>query len=89
MQMTNPIFQDKAVRNAFTLCVDTNEIVQKELGRFTDASALGNRLLLANQTGLHRQPEDGRPSTSARPTPEKAKSLLDADGWWQAPTASG
>ena len=77
----DPILQDKAVREAFALGVDTQEIVNKELGPVTDkGEPLGNRMLLTNQDGY----KDNRNASDidySKSDPDKAKKLLDAAGW--------
>ena len=77
----NPILKDKAVRQAFLLGVDVQEIVNKEIGPVTDqGTPLGNRWLLTNQTGF----QDNRKTSTldfSKPDPDKAKQVLEDAGW--------
>ena len=77
----DPILQDKVVREAFALGVDTQEIVNKELAPITDKAApLGNRLLLTNQDG-YRDNRATMGNDYRTPDPDKAARLLTDDGW--------
>jgi len=70
----NAVLKDKVVRQAFALGVDTQEIVNKELGPVTDkGEPLGNRLLLTNQDG-YKDTARRRTSTTPRLIPTRRSS---------------
>jgi len=79
MNLKNPIFQDIKVRQAFALCMDRQDIVDKLIGP-VDAKAkpLNSLLLMSNQQGY--TPHLQQASLDKQDIP-KAKSLLESSGW--------
>jgi peptide/nickel transport system substrate-binding protein len=72
----DPLLAHKEVRQAIAYAIDRPALVQATVGQFSDkASVLGNRLLMANQTG-YEDHSDGY----AKQDIAKAKQLLESIG---------
>lgn len=75
---TDPILSSLPVRQAFTMALDRQEIVDQTVGQFSsDASVLQNRIYFNNQP----QYEDTAPEQYKEQNVEQAKQLLEGDGW--------
>lgn len=73
----NPILQDKAVRQAFALCIDRQEIVDTLVKPLNpDAVVLNNRIFFPFQSAYKDNSGD-----YAKQDIAKAKSTLEAAGW--------
>jgi len=77
LNFDNPLFQDKAVRQAFAQCIDRNEVVEK-LVRGVDPQArpLGSLLFTPDEADYEDVYSDKMPAD-----PTKAKQTLEAAGW--------
>ena len=74
-----PLFQDKAVREAFAYCVPRQDIVDKLIKPLNpDAVVLNNRLYYPFQTDLYKDNSGGKYD---KVDIAKAKSTLEAAGW--------
>ena len=81
LNFANPLFQDKAVRQAFAQCIDRNELVEK-LVRGVDPKArpLGSLLFTPDEVDYEDVYFDKMPGD-----PAKAKQTLEAAGWQLGP----
>ncbi|MGH3940077.1 MAG: ABC transporter family substrate-binding protein [Pseudonocardiaceae bacterium] len=77
----NPIFQDKAVRQAFAQCVDRDELVDKLVrGVDPQAQPLGSLLFTPDETDYEDFYSDKMPGD-----PSQAKQTLEGAGWALGP----
>jgi peptide/nickel transport system substrate-binding protein len=77
MNMKNPLFQDKAVREAFAACVDRQDIIDKLVGPVNpDATPLNSLIFMPNQVGY-----TDHFSQYGTFSVENSKSILEAGGW--------
>jgi peptide/nickel transport system substrate-binding protein len=75
--MANPILAEAAVRQAFALCINRQEIVDTTIGPLSsDAAVLNNRIFLSNQNGYVDNSGD-----YAAQDITQAQSILEAAGW--------
>ena len=75
---TDPILSSLAVRQAFTMALDRQEIVDQTVGQFSsDAEVLENRIYFNNQP----QYQDTAPEEYKEQNVEQARALLEGDGW--------
>ncbi|QNG37756.1 ABC transporter family substrate-binding protein [Geodermatophilaceae bacterium NBWT11] len=75
---TTPVLSSLAVRQAFTMALDRQEIVDQTVGQFSsDAEVLQNRIYFNNQP----QYQDTAPEEYKEQNVEQAKALLESDGW--------
>jgi len=75
---TTPVLSSLAVRQAFTMALDLQEIVDQTVGQFSsDAEVLQNRIYFNNQP----QYQDTAPDEYKEQNVEQAKALLESDGW--------
>ena len=75
---TDPVLSSLAVRQAFTMALDRQEIVDQTVGQFSsDAEVLQNRIYFNNQP----QYEDTAPDEYKEQNTEGARALLEGDGW--------
>jgi peptide/nickel transport system substrate-binding protein len=73
----DPLLKHKEIRQAIAMAIDRQKVVDGTVGQFSDkASVLGNRLLVANQTGY----KDNAPAEYKTQNIAKAKSLLESVG---------
>jgi len=75
---TTPVLSSLAVRQAFTMALDRQEIVDQTVGQFSsDAEVLQNRIYFNNQP----QYQDTAPEEYKEQNTAQAKELLESDGW--------
>jgi glutathione transport system substrate-binding protein len=75
---TKPNMKDVKFRQAISMAIDRNAIVQKTVGQVSSsAKPLNNRIFVANQPGY----QDNAPSQYNSANPKKALSLLKSDGY--------
>jgi peptide/nickel transport system substrate-binding protein len=74
--VADPLLAHKEIRQAIAYAIDRNALVNATVGQFSDkAGVLGNRLIMANQTGYEDHSGD-----YAKQDIAKAKSLLEGIG---------
>ncbi|MGY1748421.1 ABC transporter family substrate-binding protein [Modestobacter sp. SYSU DS0511] len=79
---TDPILSSLPVRQAFTMALDRQEIVDQTVGQFSsDAEVLQNRIYFNNQP----QYQDTAPEQYKEQNTEQARALLESDGWVAGP----
>lgn len=77
LNFDNPIFQDKAVRQAFAQCIDRRELVEKLVGAVDpQARPLGSLLFTPDEVDYEDVYSDKMPGD-----PAIAKQTLEAAGW--------
>ncbi len=75
---SDPIVSELAVRQAFALALDRQEIVDQTVGQFSsDAQVLNNRLFVNNQPEY----QNNAPEEYLTQNVDQAKALLESAGW--------